>query len=106
VALLVSYRDDEVGAQQPLAVAPGDMARYEALIGIAHAPLTASRPFGLCEASRADRVCRRSREPPNEPPATGHDQTIRQDSSDLVVMLELLTELPVPSTDGINVDDS
>ena len=34
VLLLVSYRDDEVGAQHPLAVALGDVATYEALTRI------------------------------------------------------------------------
>jgi hypothetical protein len=104
VVLLVSHRDDEVCAQQPFAVAPREVSSYEALIRIAHAPPVASRPFGLCEASRADQVCRRSREPPKEPPAAGNDHTNWQGSIDLVVMSELLTELPVPSTDGTNVD--
>ncbi|MDT4905557.1 MAG: hypothetical protein QOH52_3573, partial [Pseudonocardiales bacterium] len=40
VLLLVSYRDDEVGAQHPLAVALGDVATYEALTRIGLARLS------------------------------------------------------------------
>jgi DNA-binding CsgD family transcriptional regulator len=40
VLLLVSYRDDEIGAQHPLAVALGDLATYEALTRIRLAPLS------------------------------------------------------------------
>src|SRR3954467_9327462 len=101
VVLPVSHSDGEVCAHQPFAVASREVSSYEALIPIAHAPpVVASRLFGLSDPSRADRVCRRSREPPKEPPAAGHDLTNRQGTSDLVVKSELLTELPVPSTVG------
>jgi DNA-binding CsgD family transcriptional regulator len=40
VLLLVSYRDDEIGAQHPLAVARGDLATVEALTRIGLAPLS------------------------------------------------------------------
>jgi DNA-binding CsgD family transcriptional regulator len=40
VLLLVSYRDDEIGAQHPLAVARGDLAGVEALTRIGLAPLS------------------------------------------------------------------
>jgi hypothetical protein len=100
----VSHRDDEVCAPQPFAVAPREASSYEALIQVAHAPPVASRLFGLSDPSRADRVCRRSRESPKEPPAADDDRTNRQGNSDLVVKSELPTELPVPSTDGTDVD--
>jgi DNA-binding CsgD family transcriptional regulator len=40
VLMLVSYRDDEIGAQHPLAVARGDLATIEALTRIELAPLS------------------------------------------------------------------
>jgi DNA-binding CsgD family transcriptional regulator len=40
VLLLVSYRDDEIGAQHPLAVARGDLTTVEALTRIGLAPLS------------------------------------------------------------------
>lgn len=40
VLMLVSYRDDEIGAQHPLAVARGDLATVEALTRIGLAPLS------------------------------------------------------------------
>ncbi|MDT5017856.1 MAG: hypothetical protein QOD39_4016 [Mycobacterium sp.] len=40
VVLLVSYRDEEIGAEHPLAVARGDLANYEALTRIGLAPLS------------------------------------------------------------------
>ncbi|MDT5051301.1 MAG: hypothetical protein QOG75_7229, partial [Mycobacterium sp.] len=60
VLLLVSYRDDEVGAQHPLAVALGDVATYEALtrIGLtrlsrdAVAALAAGSPLNADELHR------------------------------------------------------
>ena len=68
------------------------------------ATVRSARSSRLRRASRACRVCRRSREPPKEPPAICHDQTNRQGGSDLVVVSELVTELPVLLTDGTNVD--
>lgn len=104
VVLLVSHRDDEVCAQQPFAAAPREVSSCETLIRIAHAPPVASRPFGLCEASGAAGFADDPGSRRRESPAAGHDHTIRQGCSDLVVMSELLTELPVPSTDGTSVD--
>jgi DNA-binding CsgD family transcriptional regulator/tetratricopeptide (TPR) repeat protein len=54
VLMLVSYRDDEIGAQHPLAVARGDLATVEALTRIALAPLSRDAVAELAASSGVD----------------------------------------------------
>jgi DNA-binding CsgD family transcriptional regulator len=51
VLLLVSYRDDEIGSQHPLAVARGDLAGVEALTRIGLPPLSRDAVAELAEDS-------------------------------------------------------
>jgi DNA-binding CsgD family transcriptional regulator len=62
VLLLVSYRDDEIGAEHPLAVALGNVANYEALTRIGLAPLSRDAVAELAAGSgvNADELHRRT----------------------------------------------